>query len=251
MKHFPTLLRHELRSLLVAPSTYVAAIIFLVLMGLFYVAVLADFSQGPRQQTPAQAFLELFWVPAFFLIPILTMRSLAEEQRSGTLRTLMTTPVTSASVVLAKTGAAYFFYCLLWALTLLFPVIAAGTFESDVITPHLFDTASLLGGYGFIALSGLLFIAVGIFASSLTRSPLVAATLTFSILFILILGIPALKSQVGDWTTWMGNTMEYFELFQHLADFSRGVVDTRPFFLYGSTTFLFLGMSMLVVEART
>lgn len=251
MKHFLTLFRHELRTLLVAPSTYVAAIVFLLLMAFFYVMVLADFSQGAKTEAPPQAFLQLFWIPAFFLIPLLTMRSLAEEHRSGTLGTLMTTPVNSGAVVLSKFAAAYFYYCLLWAMTLAFPFLAGLGLQSPAISEHLFDRPSLIGGYSFIALSGLLFIAAGIFASSLTRSPLVAATLTFSILFILVLGVPALKLQAVAWADWFNESMGYFELFEHLRNFSRGVIDTRPFFLYLSNTALFLGLAVLVVEART
>ena len=179
MKHFFSLLHHELRALIIAPSTYAAGVLFLVLMGWIYWRILLQFSLQPQEGLPASMFFQLFWLPVFFVVPLLTMRSIAEERRSGTLETLMTTPVSALEVVLGKFFAAYLFYCFLWLLTLGFPWLVSLSLDSTAASRTLMDRGALLGGYSFVAVSGFLFIAVGIFSSSLTRSQFVAGMLCF------------------------------------------------------------------------
>ncbi len=250
MKHFLSLLKHELRALFIAPSTYVAGVIFLLLMGFIYILILADFAMQPRDGLPTEDFFQLYWLPVFFIVPLLTMKSIAEERRLGTLETLMTTPVTATEIIFSKFLAAYLFYCFLWLITLGFPLIVKITIQSPLVTAKLLDPASLIGGYLFVTVSGLLFISVGIFSSSLTRSQLVAGMFCFSILFIIILGVPAVKSQSIGWIEWVNTTLEYFNNFKHLEDFGRGVIDTRPIFFYLSNTALVLGISVLITEAK-
>ena len=251
MRHYWHLLMHELRVLAIAPATYVAAVLFLLLEGLFYLGVLREYALAPQEGPPAAMFFQLFWVPVFFMVPLLTMRSLAEERRQGTLESLMTTPVTALEVVLAKFLAAYLYYAGLWLLTLGFPWLVGKALDSPLVTERLFDSGPLLGGYLFTLTSGLLFVAVGIFASSLTRSQLVAGLLAFSILFMLILGPHVLLGGNQPWLAWLEAPLEYFHLFRHLEDFSRGMIDTRPFFYYGTNALCLLGLATLVVESKT
>lgn len=250
MRHFWHLLTHELRVLALAPATYVAAVLFLTLEGLFFLGVLSEYAAAPQDGPPAAMFFQLFWVPVFFMVPLLTMRSLAEERRQGTLESLMTTPVTALEVVVAKFLAAYLFYVLLWTLTLGYPWLVDRALDSPLVTERLLDPGPLWGGYLFTFTSGLLFVAVGIFASSLTRSQLVAGLLAFSILFILILGPHVLLGGKQPWLSWLEAPLEYFHLFRHLEDFSRGVVDSRPFFYYGTNALCLLGLATLVVESK-
>ena len=102
---------------------------------------------------PAVTFFRLFWIPVFFMVPLLTMKSLAEERRLGTLETLLTTPVTTTEVVLGKFGAAYVLYLLLWGSTAGFHYVLH-YYARDA---RLLEAGPLVGGYVFIALSGLLF----------------------------------------------------------------------------------------------
>jgi len=252
MRHFPLLLWHELRMLAVSVATYSAAVLFLLLMGLFYFVVLHSFNSEMRADPPSTQYFQIFWIPVFFVVPLLTMKSLAEERRHGTLEALLTTPATTLEIVLAKFFAAYFFYLALWGLTLLFPFIAQFYLHVGGTDSPLVDKAPLIGGFLFVAFSGLLYIAIGIFASSLTRNTLVAGMLTFSMLFVLIIS-PQLLPNLTLQTSWLAHiqpAVDYLTPFKHLEDFSRGVVDTRPFFLYASNTLLVLGLTTLVVESR-
>lgn len=247
------LLKHELRMLLISPSTYVAAFLFFCLMGFLYWAILRSIVNAPADELPTVQFFSLFWIPVFFVVPLLTMRSIAGERNVGTLDTLMTTPTSRISVVFSKFAGAYFFYMLLWGITLAFPLITQKLYPNAALDGGLLDAASLSGSFLFLAVSGLLFIAIGIFASSLTRSQLVAGMLSFTTLFLVIVGgqqLSNVTAQTADLAGWIEDIVGYLQIFQHLDDFSRGIIDTRPFFYYTSTAALLLGLSTLIIEAK-
>ncbi len=253
MRHFLILLKHELRMLLISPATYIAAVLFLCLMGFLYWAILRGMVNTPSEILPAVQFFNIFWLPVFFVVPLLTMRSVAGERSSGTLDTLMTTPAPRVAIVLSKFTGAYCFYMLLWAATLGFPYLTGAVFPQAVERDVLLDPAPLVGGFLFLATSGILFIAIGIFASSITRSQLVAGMLSFTTLFVVIVGGQQLGNlaDTGDsLNTWLVNTTNYLQIFEHLDDFASGVIDTRPFFYYTSLGALLLGLSTLVIEAK-
>lgn len=251
MRTFRILFLNELRSLAYASSTYVAGTIFLVLTALFFLYMLHDFSIQSQTVAPMQQFLKVFWLPLWFLVPLITMRSLAEERRSGTLDTLLTTAATPFKLVMAKFCACYALYCLLWALTLLFPILVSRQLGIVQVDEALLRGAPIAGGYGYVALSGLTMIAMGIFTSSLTRSQLVAGTLCFALLFSITVGATLLQNYGGGWLGEFTPLAEHLRLFKHLEDFSAGVVDSRPLFLHGSLCALFLGLATLVVEGRS
>jgi ABC-2 type transport system permease protein len=253
MRNFFILLKHELRMLLISPTTYIAAVLFLSLMGFLYWAILRGMVNTPEESLPIVQFLKIFWIPVFFVVPLLTMRSIAGERSSGTLDTLMTTPTSRVAVILSKFGGAYIFYMLLWLSTLSFPYIAAKFFPSAALSGSLLELAPIIGGFTFLALSGILFISIGIFASSITRSQLVAGMLSFTTLFVVIIGgqqLANISASGAELSLWASETINYLQIFQHLDDFSRGVIDTRPFFYYTSTGVLLLGLSTLVIEAK-
>jgi len=253
MRNFFILLKHELRMLLISPPTYIAAVLFLGLMGFLYWAILRGMVNTPEESLPIVQFLSIFWIPVFFVVPLLTMRSIAGERSTGTLDTLMTTPTSRVAVILSKFAGAYIFYMLLWLATLSFPLLAAKFFPSAALSGSLLEPAPIIGGFTFLALSGILFISIGIFASSITRSQLVAGMLSFTTLFVVIIGGQQLGNIAeggADLSFWMSEMVNYLQIFQHLDDFSRGVIDTRPFFYYTSTGGLLLGLSTLVIEAK-
>jgi ABC-2 type transport system permease protein len=249
MKHFLTILSHELRMLLVSPSTYIAAVLFLWLMGFIFTGVLEVFSKAAQTESPAAVFFQLYFLPVIFMVPLLTMKTLAEERRMGTIETLLTTPVTTAEVVIGKYTAAYLLYLAFWASTSgLFYILKRFAGDS-----HLIDPGPIVGGYLFVAVSGLLFIAIGVFASSLSRNQAVAGMVSASILIALILGSRYLST-----APWLDreslaplkSAVDYIQISRHFDDFTRGVVDTRELLFYISGTFLALIFSILSVEAK-
>ncbi len=254
MKHFLTLFRHELRLLFITPSTYVAGTLFLCLMGgIYWFALQQATMQKGLEMLPVESYFYLFWVPLFILVPLITMRSFAEERRAGTLGALMTTPTSPFAIVMGKFAAAYFLYIVLWALALLFPVIAWWMLKDFCPDPRLLALSSLKGGALFVALSGLLYIAAGILASSLTRSMLVAGLLTSCALFILIVAgglLQMLPLDVYESLAWLQSPAEYLRTFKHLENFYGGLIDSRPFFLFVSGAALALGLTVINVESK-
>ena len=239
--------------LFITPATYVAAVLFLSLMGFLYWAILRGMVNTPSDMLPTVQFFSVFWIPVLFVIPLLTMRSIAGERSSGTLETLMTTSISRSAVVLSKFAGAYLFYMLLWSLTLAYPLLTDKLYPQAAESGALLEMAPLAGSFLFLATSGLLFISIGIFSSSVTRSQLVAGMLSFTMLFVVIVGgqqMGNLTDSGGDFSAWMIATVNYLQIFAHLDDFSRGIIDTRPFFYYASTGFLLLGLSTLVIEAK-
>lgn len=254
MKGFYHLLVHELKTLFYSTTTYVVGVFFLLLMGALFLTIVQEFSQIPQNVSLMEPFFQVFWMPVLFIVPLLTMKSIAEERRLCTLETLMTTSVSSWAIVLSKFLSIYFVYMLLWLLTCLFPFILTWVLGAEVIDLRVLDSAVLLGGLSFVAITGLFYIALGIFASSLTRSQLTAGILSFSFLFAVIVGgrflaeVPFLS---GSWEGPIEGSLEYFQTFIHLEDFTRGVLDSRPFFLYLSGALLALGVTGLIVEAKS
>ena len=151
--------------------------------------------------------------------------------------------------MLGKFGAAYFLYLVLWGATGGFFYILR-KFSAD---PQFLDTGPLVGGYVFIAVSGLFFVAIGVFASSLTRNQSVAAVLACVMLGLLILGGNALSD-----STWLDQDMfrpvktalDYGHVLAHRDDFTRGSVDARQVLFYLSGTGVTLIFSIFGVEAK-
>jgi ABC-2 type transport system permease protein len=250
VKHFVTLLRHEIGILLINPASYIAAVLFLVLMGMIFQLLLVDYARSASEVSPAVDFFRLFWVPVFFLTPLLTMRSLAEERRRGTIETLLTTPVTSAEVVLAKYCAAYGFYICLWLSTLSFQWVLLH-FAED---PRMIDPGPLVGGYLFVALSGLMYIAIGIFASALARSQLVAAMLAVVLCIVISFLFPGVEYILQFQTNpnpLLVTLADHLQIFQHSTDFVSGVFDTRVPVLFISITGMLLFLSMIALDGRS
>lgn len=249
MRHFLTILGHELRMLLVNPSTYVAAVLFLAVMGFIFSGVLDSYSSAAQETSPATVFFQLFWLPVLFMVPLLTMKCVSEERRLGTLETLLTAPITTTEVILGKYFASYLLYVMLWALTGGFFYILRH-FAED---PRLFDLGPMLGGYLFIAVSGLFYIAIGLFCSCLSRNQAVAGILAFTLLFAFIVGVKYVLTLEVLNTDSMHAVRAVFDsmnTFRHLGDFTHGVVDTREVLFYLSGTVLMLIFSILGMEVK-
>ncbi len=251
MKRFLTLLRCQIWQMCISPSTYIAAVLFLAFMAMMYLFALVDASRTPTETSPTANFLSVFWVPVLFMVPLLTMRALAEERRTGTLEALMTTPVSAFQIVLSKFAACYIFYLLLWAATVAFPLITLFSLPQFAADPRFFDLGQMCSGYAFIAASGAMYIAAGIFASSLTRTTLVAGMLSFCMLFLAIIGSGIFsKFPLPEGLSWLSYPAEYVRTFKQFDDFISSLWDTRPFFLYFSTAALLLAITTLTTESK-
>ncbi len=151
--------------------------------------------------------------------------------------------------MLGKFGAAYFLYMLLWGSTSgLFYILKK--FADD---PRLFDPGPLIGGYLFIAVSGLFFVAIGVFTSSFSRNQSVAGILSFVLLAALIIGgryLSTVSFLESESLRPLKDAVDYAQVFAHYDDFTRGVIDVRQVLFYVSGTVLALIFSIFAVEAK-
>ncbi len=238
----PNLVR-ELRAYFFSPLAYVVAALMLVINGLVFWLIVSYLNRpGVQIGAPLELFFGqtlYFWLVLLFVAPVLTMRLLSEERRSGTIEVLMTAPVTEDGVVVGKYLAALLFYVFLWLPTLVYAGVLAVYGEVDWGPV----AAGYLGVFGI----GALFLAVGVLASALTRSQLVAAVLTFALL-VPLFTFGLLEQLFNDET--LRQAFSYLNLWQHMEEFGKGIVDTRRLVYYLSATVLFLFLAARALEQR-
>jgi len=236
-------LGRELRAYFLSPLAYIVAALLLTVNGLIF-GIIISFLSDPQAGigAPLEFFFGqtiFFWLILLAATPLLTMRLLSEERNSGTIETLMTAPVTEGQVVLGKFLASFVFYAFLWAPTLSYVGIVAWY--------HEVDWGPVASGYLGILGIGALFLSIGMLATALTRSQLVAAVLTFALL-IPVWTFGLFESLVTSETA--KTLLGYLDLWQHMDEFSKGIVDTRHLVYYVSATAFFLFLSTRALAAR-
>lgn len=245
MRGFWPIYKRELFAFFVTPLAWVLICVFLLVQGMhFYLLVdhFSNLSNISSDQTPLQAFFGetvLLYVVLFLLVPPMTMRLFAEERRSGTIEALMTAPVSSTAVVLAKYLAAVTTYVAMWLPTLLYLVILKKTGEVDWKVAG----ASYLG----VGLVGAGYLSLGLLMSAITKSQFLALIMTaLVILSLFILGIG--QFVVPDGTT-LHEICGYVSIWAQMNDFSNGIVDLRRLVFDGSLIVLPLFISVRAVDA--
>lgn len=250
MRSFRVLLLHELRSTWLSWTTWATWALFLALLGGIHLVALRACSMSPTPWTPIEAVFRWFPLPLLCILPLLTMRTFAEERQAGTLGALLTTPASAVSVVLAKFTCTWVTWVVFWASFAVFPWIATGTLGASA-DPRVLDWLALGGGTGFIAVSGLLHVSIGLLCSSRTRSPGLAALVTFvALLGLTVAGglLDLLPSEGLEWLLWVKQPAEHLRTLGHLEDFASGIVDTRPLALYLTGCALCLGLTVINIE---
>jgi ABC-2 type transport system permease protein len=232
----------EWRAYFLSPLGYVILAAFLLVNGyIFYFIVNYLNSPGtPKGQALPYLFTNsFFWFYTLFVVPIISMRLFAEERKAGTLEMLLTSPVTEGTVVLGKWLGAVGFYLSLWLPTLVYVVILRSQ------TPV--DPGPVAASYLAIALLGGYFLSVGVFASTLTKNQIIAAILTFAML-IVIFSAGLLENLANDPAR--REMLGYFNLWEHMDEFTKGVVDSRRVVYYLSATAFFLFLTVASVSAK-
>ncbi len=227
----------ELRAYFFSPLAYVVLFFFLVVNGVIFANLIGALADPRAPAEPALGFFfRSTWLMLILLGPVLTMRLVSEELRSGSIEVLMTAPVTEGQVIAGKYLAALTFFAFLWLPTAAYALLISR--HSDV------DWGPIAAGYLGILGIGALFLAAGIFASAMTRSQLVAAMVTVALLFLLFL-LGMFEELVTHEN--IKQLLGYINLWNHIDEFARGIVDTRRlvYYLSGSLFFLFLASRAL------
>jgi ABC-2 type transport system permease protein len=236
--------KREFGSWFASPVAYVVLTAWVLICGISYYYLASYFAQNPAtggSDNPLTAFFGgtmLFYLPFLVMVPVLTMRLVAEETRSGSLESLLTAPVSSTSVILGKYAAALVFWGALWVPTILYVWITSRYGDVDLGAV----SASYVGVMGI----GVQTMAVGLLMSAIAPNQIIAAVLTFlATMTFFVLGI----GQFIFFDT-ARELLEYISVWNHMSDFSRGVVDTRHLVFDVSIAAFALFLAQRRLEAR-
>jgi len=246
MRSIWTIAAREILSFFVSPIAYVVLTVWLVLQGLTLYMFAVYFATQPYitgavTETPLTMFFgrsSLFYMGLLVVVPLLTMRLLAAEQRNGTIEPLLTAPVTELQVVLGKYLAAMVFWLVLWLPSVLYVLILGNYGHVD---PGVVAT-SYLGVFCI----GLYYMAIGLLMSAVSSSQIVAATLTF--MMVMVLFLLGVGEMVFDGTP--KEVFGYLSIWGHMEDFSKGIVDSRHIVVSLSLTVLPLFLAVRVLQGR-
>jgi ABC-2 type transport system permease protein len=250
MSIFWVLTRRELASYFFSLTGYVIIGAITFLTGASFLQLISGLGNDALPMPVTQMFFGTFyfWMIVLLSAPVVTMRSFALEKSSGTFETLMTAPVGDLEVVAAKFAAAFLFYVVMW-LPLLACLFLVGHFTNQPGGAGVLDAGTVTGTYLGIFLVGGYFLAFGCLTSALTRSQMVAAMMS--------LGFGVSQFALAWWAKsipvsdhWQSEMWSCVDMFGQMNNFARGAVDTRAVIFYLSTTFLFLFLTLRVVESR-
>lgn len=246
MSLLATLYRKELKGYFLSPFGWIVLTFATVMQGWSLSTAMTALSKAPQLESLVYITFHTpnFWFYFLFLFPLITMRLFAEEERSGTLETMLTAPVSTWQVVLSKYTAAFTFYAILWIPTL----IHFQLFKALTDIPAPFNNGSLIGVLAVLLLIGAFYIAIGCLSSALTSSQIIAGIITCGLLLIhFILGYLTLFS--GDAFA-AAPLLQYLSSQQHLETFSKGLLDTRPVVYYLTMAAFTLILTLKVVDFR-
>lgn len=247
MRSFFILFSKELRSFFLSPMAYVVMALFTFLNGWLFVSMVRamQLQASPRSLIHNLFASGWFWMGYLILFPLVTMRLFAEERKMGTIEGLLTAPVRTSEVVLAKFAAALGAYLVLvLPVFLFFPLFRLVTGE----TAAFHDGAIFVSAVGLFLL-GSFHVSIGTLASSLTSNPLIAAMLTF--VFVMLHYFLGFLQNFGmvPGSVW-SDAMAYFSTSEHMNFLTEGLVDSRPVVYYLSFTALLLSLTHHVLESR-
>ena len=245
MRSFWPIYKRELFAFFVTPLAWVLITVFLLVQGMHFFLLVDHFASvgpGASDQTPVQAFFGntiLLYLVLFLLIPPMTMRLFAEERRSGTIESLMTAPVSSWGVVLAKYASVLTTYVAMWAPTVFYLVILQRSGEVD--------WGVVASAYLGVFLVGAGYLSLGLLMSAITSSQFLALVLTaLVVLGLFVLGVGEFVAREG---TLMHSVCSHVSVWAHMNDFASGIVDSRRLVFYGSCIVLPLFVTVRAVDA--
>lgn len=241
MKPALIIMRRELAGYFATPIAYVVLVIFLGLANVLAFVFGQLFERGQADLSSFFGFMPWLYV---FLAPAISMRLWAEERRNGTIELLLTQPLTLWQAVCGKFLAAWLFVGIALALT--FPLWFTINYLGDP------DNGAIIAAYlgCFFVAGG--FLAVGSFASSITKNQVIAFLVGLVICFmLLIVGFPTVTDLAGSvLPQWLLDGIMSLSFYTHFENITKGVLDLRDVLYYGLVTTFFLLASTVMLETR-
>jgi ABC-2 type transport system permease protein len=250
MRNILAIAQRELNAYFSSPIGYVLIGFFALLFGWFFYVPLAFFEQQSMQaaMNPGQAMNinQMLVGPAFMnttvimllVFPLITMRTYAEEKRSGTIELLLTSPLTDVEIILGKFLGAMALYTAMLSITLIHMSILF-IFGDPEWKP-------IATGYLGLLLMGGCFLSLGLFISSLTKNQIVAAMATFAV-FLMLWVLNWISTFVGPTTQ---AVLAHLSITEHFDDFAKGIIDTKHVIYYLSFIAFGLFLTMKSVDSE-
>jgi ABC-2 type transport system permease protein len=251
LKNIWALYKKEIRAYFTSPIAYVLLTIFLLIAGYFYYVMVASYQNimSNPEYMPYIDFNigELILRPFFgnlsvimlFFIPILTMRLVAEERQTGTLKLLLSYPIRDVEVLAAKFLSAVSVLFIMFLLTFPLPVFLFALSDPEI--------GPFIANYLGILLLGASFISLGLFASSITERQVVAAVISFGFLIIFWV-INWIKDVAG---FKFGTILDEISILSHMDNFTKGVIITHDIVYYILFTAFFFFLALIALGSRT
>lgn len=244
MRNIWTIAKREYKLFFVSPVAYVVAFLFLIWIGrIFYLNVKQsiEYAMYYSSYVPsASVVISPMILILIFTMPAITMRLLAEEQRSGTIELLLTSPVRDWDVVVGKWLGAFLYMLTLLAITWLFPFVLNLLIEPGI------DQGLLISGYLGVILLIASLLAIGVAISALFTNQIVAFFVGLGIALVLILVQPSSSGSVGTWS----DILTFMNYLEHFNNFYNGVIDLKDVVYYLSITAFGLFAGSMFVQSR-
>jgi len=239
-----TLFYKEISSFLSSLIGYIVIIVFLLINSLFLWVFNSDFNILNFGYASIDGLFMLAPFVFLFLIPAITMRSFADEKKSGTIELLLTKPITDLQIILAKffAGLVLVFFSLLPTLIYFISVYWLGFPTGNI------DVGAAWGSYIGLMLLGSAFVSIGLFCSSLTDKQVLAFVLSVFFCGFFYMGFEFIYSL--DLFGKIDLFIQSIGMNAHYISLSRGVVDTRDIIYFLSIITLFILLSKISVEKR-
>jgi ABC-2 type transport system permease protein len=238
-----SILKKEIISYLSSLVAYVTIGVFLLVLGLF-LWVFPDSSILDYGYAGLESLFSTAPYLFMFLIPAITMRSLAEERKEGTFELLFTRPLTDWQIILGKYLASVLLvlFALLPTLVYYFSVSTLGTPQGNI------DTGAVIGSYIGLFLLGAVFTAIGLFASSVTKNQIIAFTIAVFLCFFFYSGFDSLSQLLSLQDLGLQN----LGITEHYQSVSRGVLDTRDlaYFIVVAAIFIWLTLFVIIRQRK-
>jgi ABC-2 type transport system permease protein len=239
-----TLLRKEISSFLSSLTGYIVITVFLLINGLFLWVFQGDFNILNFGYASLDGLFMIAPFVFLFLIPAITMRLFAEEKRTGTIEMILTKPLTSLEIVMAKflSGLILVIFALIPTLVYYFSVHHLG------LPPGNLDVGGFWGSFIGLLFLGASFVAIGMFASTLTDNQIVSFIIAVFLCGFLYIGFEFIYSL--DLFGKVDLFIKSLGINEHYTSLSRGVVDTRDVLYFLGVIALFILLARFSLERR-
>lgn len=227
------IMKRDFRSYFNSPIAYVLIGLFMLLLGLFFNSLISyGISDIMSEFVASMSGLLLF------IVPILTMRSMAEDKKNGTEILLLTAPIRVTEIVIGKFLAAFGVFMTMTAASLVFPLITIIAGKPDIML--------IISSYLGYILMGAVFISLGVFASSLTENQIIASIITLVSIFL----IQNIAFLAGFFSGFMNKAILSLSISDRYEDFIRGIIDITSIVFMICYAAVFIFLTIRVIEHK-